>query len=186
MRIVFQERVGPVWMHVVHSLAICTAEANFLAMVLTDPLKNFAGRMRPDYVSRLVEYADFDPNNVSQEVYDTICDMTDHVIVDGRKSFPSGHASITFAGWTVAALFVFTRLFNGNAKVMTFPPAAVLAVAINGIVPAIVAVSRTRDYRHNYGDVLAGAVLGVLCGFTAFVMHFSLKTDVCVWVVVFW
>ena len=164
--------------HEVHALALALLQANMFSMVLTDPMKNYAGRLRPDYVSRLEEVLHFNPHNFTQADLTAACDSTVSKVMDGRRSFPSGHASLTWAGWTVVALYVSVKAFNGERRMgITF--VNLLCVAVNLVVPAWVAISRTRDYRHNFGDVLAGSAIGVFAGVVCFVQHFSLMTDVC-------
>ena len=65
-------------------------------------------------------------------------------------SFPSGHTAASFA--SVAALY-----FAGEKKL--WKPALVLA--------CLIAVSRLYLYVHYPTDVLAGAVIGILCGAAA-------------------
>ena len=161
-----------------HALALSVVQAAMLAMCVTDPMKNYAGRLRPDYVSRLEEVLHFNPHNFTQADLTAACDSTVSKVMDGRRSFPSGHASLTWAGWTVVALFVYVKVFNGERRMgITF--VNLLCVAVNLVVPAWVAISRTRDYRHNFGDVLAGSAIGVFAGFVCFVQHFSLSSAVC-------
>lgn len=67
-----------------------------------------------------------------------------------RFSFPSGHATNAFALGTVAAL--------------SFPAVTPLAGALAGSI----ALSRVLLGRHFLSDVIAGALLGVLVGSTAY------------------
>ena len=71
--------------------------------------------------------------------------------VDGPKasgySFPSGHASVTFAAATV-----FQQHFGWKAAVPTY------------LVASYVAMSRLNDERHWASDVVAGATEGIIIG----------------------
>eukprot|EP01061_Rhynchopus_euleeides_P036325 TRINITY_DN6123_c0_g1_i1.p1 TRINITY_DN6123_c0_g1~~TRINITY_DN6123_c0_g1_i1.p1 ORF type:complete len:290 (+),score=81.05 TRINITY_DN6123_c0_g1_i1:73-942(+) len=176
LRLVVRSRPAG-FVHTAHALVLSIAEAVMVAMCITNPLKNFAGRPRPDYVSRLVEFADFNPRNYTQADLDAICSSDNSRVMDGRRSFPSGHTSMTFAGWTVTAMFVYARLFNGRRTRYTAPLLNVFVVLLNIILPAIVAVSRTRDYRHNHDDIMAGMCIGVLAGVVCFHLHFSLSSE---------
>ena len=174
LRAVFRDaRVG--WLHNAHSVLICVAQGVFFAMCITDPLKNFAGRLRPDYIARLIEFADFPAHNATAADFARICDSDDHRVWDGRRSFPSGHSSLTWAGWTVAALYVYTRVYNGRRWRYSIPSLGFFYVAPCLVLPLVVAVSRTRDNRHNFDDVLAGSLIGIFSGIFAFPMHFSLQ-----------
>ena len=62
-------------------------------------------------------------------------------------SFPSGHASVTFAAATV-----FQQHFGWKAAVPTY------------LVASYVAMSRLRDERHFASDVMAGATEGIIIG----------------------
>jgi len=88
---------------------------------------------------------------------------------DGRKSFPSGHASTAFATmtflslWMAGKMYLFSR--SGGHIWQTF------IVMIPIIAAIIVAVSRVRDYVHDFVDILAGAILGAALG----MFHYFLK-----------
>jgi membrane-associated phospholipid phosphatase len=66
-------------------------------------------------------------------------------------SFPSGHTATAFAVATVAVLFIKNQRFH----------LPILLAAI------LVGYSRVYLGQHFVGDVLAGAVLGILCAFPA-------------------
>ena len=69
-------------LHLLHSVFLASCEAVLFAMCITDPLKNYAGRPRPDYVSRLREEIDFNPRNYTPNIFQEICDSTNSVIKD--------------------------------------------------------------------------------------------------------
>lgn len=105
-----------------------------------------AGRYRPFYAN--------DPDNV-----------------DARLSFPSGHASTSFSGMTFLSLYLFgkTRVFSEHSGA-TFPK--LLGCISPFFVAAFISVSRTMDYHHNFSDILAGAVIGVLSGFLGYFLYY--------------
>ena len=166
--------------HEVHTLALTVGQAVGLAMCVTNPVKVYAARLRPDYVSRLIEFAHFNPHNHTDQDLAVICDSTEHNIFDGRRSFPSGHSSIAFAGWTVVACVVHARVFARRSNVSFL---YLLFVALQLAVPMFVAVSRTRDYRHNYSDIAVGSLIGICSALVCYPQHytkglpFNRKTD---------
>lgn len=78
---------------------------------------------------------------------------------EGRRSFPSGHASTSFAGLGFAALFLAGQLsiFDGAAwawkLTLSFCPL---------VLAAFVAISRVLDFRHHCIDVVVGGFLGLV------------------------
>eukprot|EP01063_Lacrimia_lanifica_P038765 TRINITY_DN8317_c0_g2_i1.p1 TRINITY_DN8317_c0_g2~~TRINITY_DN8317_c0_g2_i1.p1 ORF type:complete len:296 (+),score=69.74 TRINITY_DN8317_c0_g2_i1:60-947(+) len=174
------KRTSRRWHHV-HTLALCVAQAVVLAEVVTNPIKNYAGRHRPDFVPRLIKFMNFDPDAYNlrdpasaAKMMDFVCHSSNQKVWDGMKSFPSGHSSFAFAGWTVVALLLMSGLRLREGSNHGFLKLLVTGAA--AVVPTVVAVSRTRDNRHNYGDVLAGSVIGVAAGAAVYFQHYSLWT----------
>ena len=164
------EQEGYSFAHDAHNIILSTLQSCLLAICLTDPLKNYAGRLRPDYLDRL-KRAHLSPLDLTG-----ICDSTETEVMDGRRSFPSGHASISFAGWTVACLFVFSRIPVRVRSTDVFWRVVILIPIM--MFPSIVAVSRTRDNRHNFSDILAGSCIGVFAGVLIYSLHFYFNAKV--------
>ncbi|KAI9102532.1 phosphatidic acid phosphatase type 2/haloperoxidase [Phlyctochytrium arcticum] len=89
------------------------------AKLFTDAIKFWAGRYRPDFLSRCAWDATL-----------KVCTGDPKIVIEGRRSFPSGHTSSMFAGMVVLALWmagmggVWRRWrdhANGRAKGCTFP-----------------------------------------------------------------
>lgn len=86
------------------------AQAVGANMLLTEATKVAVGRYRPDFLARcepenpgpdfLLQYGN---NTVGNPAYDCLGDNSEDTIEDGRKSFPSGHASFSFTISTYAA-----------------------------------------------------------------------------------
>lgn len=109
------------------------------------------GKLRPDFLARCLPTIDSAGN--------AVCTQTRLAFLDeGRRSFPSGHASTSFAGLGFAALFLAgqLRIFDGEAwawkLTLSFAPI---------VLAAFVAISRVLDFRHHVIDVLVGAILGL-------------------------
>jgi len=139
--------------------------------VLTDAIKDAVGRPRPDFFWRCF------PDGIA--VYDkvttgVICNGIAIVIKEGYKSFPSGHASWSFAGlgflsWYLAGkIAVFDRRGHvGKLCVVVLPL----------LVAAMVAVSRVDDYWHHWQDVCAGGVLGMAVASVCYLQFFPPPSD---------
>eukprot|EP00755_Sulcionema_specki_P033158 Sspe_Gene.100161::Locus_74883_Transcript_1_6_Confidence_0.375_Length_892::g.100161::m.100161/K18693/DPP1, DPPL, PLPP4_5; diacylglycerol diphosphate phosphatase / phosphatidate phosphatase len=147
--------------HIVHHSLLVITQAVCLAIAITEPIKVYAGRYRPDFLDRLRR------EGVNTTYFmESNCDTDSAMIKGGMKSFLSGHTSMSFAGWMAVSLILSTRVplfsrFLLQAGSITFA--------------AIVGVSRTRDYRHHFADVTAGAMLGIITAYVSFTMHFTRK-----------
>jgi len=136
---------------------------------LTQFIKISVGRPRPDFITRCnPRNGTIDPTFGLSTA--AVCTQIDYAILrDGFKSFPSGHSSMSFAGMGFLAFYFAGkyRLFDKKGhtlKVWIF--AAPLACA------AFVAISRTMDYRHHWGDVLAGSLLGLCVSYFCYRQYY--------------
>ncbi|URE46608.1 Lipid phosphate phosphatase [Musa troglodytarum] len=122
--------------------------------MLTDAVKDAVGRPRPDFFWRCFP--------VGKEVSDTVTTRAighgrKGMIKDGHKSFPSGHAS-----WSFAGLGFFSWYLAG--KIQAFDRRGHIAklclVFLPLLVACMVSISLVNDYLHHRGDVFAGGLLG--------------------------
>ena len=106
--------------------------------------KVFAGRPRPHFYERVA---------LGEEN-------------DAWKSFPSGHSSTIFAGMVYSSM-----LIAGQLKIFSNSHESwkMFIVIIPWFVAGTVAISRTRDYHHNFSDILGGTLIDV---FVALVVYF--------------
>jgi membrane-associated phospholipid phosphatase len=117
------------------------AEAIMTSAALTELAKNVFGRQRPVYVAGAPE--------------------------DDRKSFFSGHSSLTLASTTYAGLYLHQHVFAlWRAEGQSFawwevPPLAGL-VALSFYIP----YTRYEDNRHHLSDILTGAAVGTAMAVT--------------------
>ncbi|OWM86285.1 hypothetical protein CDL15_Pgr011109 [Punica granatum] len=127
--------------------------AVLITAVITDAIKDATGRPRPDFFWRCF------PDGV--EAYDkgggVKCHGKDSVIKEGHKSFPSGHASWSFAGLGFLSLYLSGKIkaFDRNGHV-----AKLCIVFLPLLAASLVAVTRVDDYWHHWQDVFAGGLLG--------------------------
>ncbi|KIK59826.1 hypothetical protein GYMLUDRAFT_226813 [Collybiopsis luxurians FD-317 M1] len=144
-----------------------------LGLALTGSITQFVkitvGRPRPDIIDRCQPVAgSVDPAWGLSSVL--ICTQTDtHILRDGFRSFPSGHSSMSFAGLGFLAFYLAGKLhlFDhkghvGKAWVSLSPFAGA----------ALVAISRTMDYRHHWHDVVAGSLLGIIMAFFSYRQYY--------------
>ncbi|KAI9018652.1 phosphatidic acid phosphatase type 2/haloperoxidase [Phycomyces nitens] len=153
-------------LHDFHSglLGLCLGLS--MTIMITDIIKITAGRARPDMLDRCQP-----PPDVTDPVYGlldyTVCTTPSDsaIMIDGFKSFPSGHSSFSFAGLGFLSFYLGgkIRMFDERGHTWKgFVFAAPLAGAI------LVAISRTRDYRHHWQDVLVGGLLGLCSAYFAY------------------
>ncbi|GAA6019800.1 hypothetical protein JCM10207_003700 [Rhodosporidiobolus poonsookiae] len=143
-----------------------------LTTVFTQVVKICVGRPRPDVIDRCqpIEGA---ANKavyglaVAAEICTTPID--DHKMLDGFRSFPSGHSSFAWAG-----LGFFTLYLAGKLHLFDRRSYALKAwIAITPPIGAtLIAVSRTMDYRHHATDVIAGSILGALIAILTYHLYY--------------
>nr|XP_026494147.1 phospholipid phosphatase 5 [Vanessa tameamea] len=125
--------------------------------VLTDTVKLIVGRPRPDFFYRCF------PDGIETPELQCTGDISD--IMEGRKSFPSGHSSLSFCSLGIASAWICGRL--GTISRKRGSGARVLTTIIPLVMAGCIALSRTCDYHHHWQDVLVGSTLGftvsVLC-----------------------
>ena len=101
--------------------------------------------------------------------------------IKSYQSFPSGHSATAFCGFTFMALYLCGKIHmwsvqQGYIQGSTKPKLLqgnlwkILFVCLPILAASLIAVSRTRDYHHNYSDIVAGSALGV---FSACIVYFS-------------
>ncbi|XP_074039043.1 phospholipid phosphatase 5 [Leptinotarsa decemlineata] len=127
--------------------------------VITSVLKLSIGRPRPNFFLRC--FPDGYGTNIDQ------CTGEYRGMMDGRKSFPSAHASFAFTSMVYLTLHLWRiidwktpRFLRGLYVFLFFMPL---------LVATLIAVSRTVDYHHHYSDVIGGALLGSTI---AYIIHY--------------
>lgn len=126
--------------------------------VLTDALKNYIGRHRPDFIARCQPLADA-PLDVYVLAKD-VCTTEDlDKLHDGFRTTPSGHSLISFAGLHYLTLWLMGQFIVGNPLVGTW---RVLLSFVPTLGATLIALTRTQDYRHHFVDIVIGALIGIV------------------------
>lgn len=120
------------------------AQAMCLTLLITEVLKLTVARPRPNFFS----YCGWD-NDAHK------CTGKTAHKRDARLSFPSGHASNSFAAGTWMCLFLST-LLNRRPEIWW-----ILIRMLPVFVAAFISATRITDYMHHVSDVIAGSVLGI-------------------------
>jgi len=151
----------------IHHAALALWAGRSLTRFATECLKNRIGRLRPDFLARC-----------KWDAAAKACTGKSVNILDGRRSFPSGHSSTAFAGMTFLSLWLagqtaawcFAAPVSGRAA--TASRLGRFTLALLPLAYAIwVAVSRLEDNRHHKEDVIAGALIGALCSGICYLIY---------------
>ncbi|KAL8105898.1 hypothetical protein AgCh_029632 [Apium graveolens] len=136
-----------------HHSVLGLLSAVLITGVITDSIKNAVGRPRPDFFWRCFP----DGKDFYDQFGNVVCHGKTNEIREGHKSFPSGHASWSFAGLGFLSLYLAGKLaaFNRRGHVTKL-----CIVLLPLLAATLVCVSRVDDYRHHWQDVSAGGLLG--------------------------
>ncbi|PYH37429.1 phosphatase PAP2 family protein [Aspergillus neoniger CBS 115656] len=149
--------------------------ALMLTSLITDIIKNAAGRPRPDLISRCLPRKGT-PKDLL--VSWTVCTQTnEHILQEGWRSFPSGHSSFSFGGLGYLSLFL-------SGQMHVFRPRTDLCRCLVAFAPLLcallVAISRLDDYRHDVYDVTCGSLLGLMVAYFSYRRYYpALRSVTC-------
>jgi diacylglycerol diphosphate phosphatase/phosphatidate phosphatase len=144
---------------------------------LTEWVKVTVGRLRPDFLSRCDPVV---PSNLplttggSSLWLGGACRGSERLVMDGRKSFPSGHSSLSFAGLGFISLYLI-----GQWRLMAVQDGASASpwswMVVSGPLATalFVAMSRIVDYRHHWQDVTVGSLLGIIVTFLIYRLYYG-------------
>ncbi|XP_073954852.1 phospholipid phosphatase 5-like [Choristoneura fumiferana] len=132
-----------------------------ITAMITEVIKLSVGRPRPDFFYRCY------PNGKITKDLHCVGDVRE--IMEGRKSFPSGHSSFAFASLGFLSLWIYGKLklkWRGNvARVFCCVPPMLTAT--------IIAASRVYDNHHHWEDVLAGSVIGSVSSYFCYSYYYN-------------
>ncbi|RKP01554.1 hypothetical protein CXG81DRAFT_18661 [Caulochytrium protostelioides] len=166
-----------------NSVLLGAALALIGSQCVTAVLKHWASRLRPDFLARCAWDA------ARQQ-----CTGDPATVRDGRRSWPSGHASASFAtmvfiaAWVAGKTGVWWSLASERARAADRRAGTAFArdgqAAVHGrvwtlvlaVLPLLlcswIAITRTTDYRHFPSDVASGAVIGAVSAGVAYRLYF--------------
>jgi len=131
------------WDWHVASLGLILSQA--ITWVITDSIKLTVGRPRPDLIDRCQPPAgatNAQPYGLA--TWEICTDLSE--LKDGFRSFPSGHSSSAFAGLGFLTFYLAAKLHVFDRRGYTAPAWIAMSPLLGA---ALVAVSRTMDYRHH-------------------------------------
>jgi diacylglycerol diphosphate phosphatase/phosphatidate phosphatase len=135
---------------------------------VTDVLKNWTGRCRPDFLARCVPKE----NLLSNVLYTAkqVCTTTDKAkLLDGFRTTPSGHSSMSWSSFGYISLWLNGQLNSSHVhqgawrSILAFLPC---------LLAFYVALSRTQDYRHHFIDIVLGSSLGSFIAWWSYRRYF--------------
>lgn len=134
--------------------------------LITSILKISIGRLRPDFMKRCKA------NDLAASS-GIICNPDSiGTLLQGRKSFPSGHSSTAFSGLAYLSLFIFynTRTIDSGAS-------RILLVILPIMGATFVGISRLNDYRHHWEDIVVGALMGIAAAYSCYRQYNQLEYE---------
>jgi len=135
------------------------------------------GRPRPDFIARCNPF----PNATNGHFFGlanvtTVCQtpVTDPLIVDGMRSFFSGHACLSSAGLGYNSLYWAGKLQLFNRRAYTSKGWLVFTPLLGSIV---ICLTRLTDHRHHLRDVTVGFFFGLLPAYIFYRQFFPSLED---------
>ena len=131
------------------------------AFVLVCFIKVRVGRLRPDFVARCMPTGE--PAH---------CTGSAAIVMEGRKSFPSGHSALSFGGLAFLSLALLAALSQ-----LTTPRLGgvwkAMIVALPWLIALHIALSRLQDFWHHWQDILVGTFIGNFAAILAMRLRFA-------------
>jgi membrane-associated phospholipid phosphatase len=161
------------------SAGLCLSVA--LGFAVTNALKVSVGAFRPDFAARCWPPDGASPRWAAPGRPECAPSANPRAVAEGRKSFPSGHASMAFSGLAYASAYVATKLRVFDGSLATDPSRASTPRLLCALAPvalaAAVAVSRERDYWHHAEDARVGSAVGAVSAGIAWALKRPVATS---------
>ena len=140
--------------------------------VITDILKVWIARPRPDFLERCGPK----PGTPMHTLVDiSVCTgpLGESVLIDGLRSTPSGHSSISFSGLLYLTLWLLGQFKLLQPRSSSRYIYNYLVVFSPLLLATYVALSRTQDYRHHFADIILGSFLGITFAWWSYHHYFN-------------
>ena len=133
-------------------------------LALTNAIKLTVGRPRPNFVARCWQTTNLAtvaalPGGGGLPGYPVCTNPDAAEVKEGRKSFPSGHVSLTAAGQLFLCAFLLRRTRPSGQEQGGAFGRLVLAL-LPALVTLLVSITRMRDYWHHPTDCIGAALIG--------------------------
>lgn len=129
-----------------------------VAGVITDILKNWVGRPRPDFLERCGA-PEGTPLDLFVDISVCTAPLGELRLIDGMRLTPLGHSLISFSAFLFLAMWIFGQL-QLSVNVASKPVYLYILSLLPLILAAYVALSRVQDYRHHFLDIVLGMLIG--------------------------
>lgn len=166
-------------LHHTHNLVLGGLTAIAMTQLTTNVLKASFGRLRPDFRDRYRHascqgLAPRSPVVDCDEVRAGGFELPDDEYLEGYRSFPSGHASSTFAFATYLSLWLGSELVWAEDAGAIEASLGSLGIGALYAGALYTAATRLSDNRHHPEDVAVGAALGASIAAASWFLHFDL------------
>ncbi|GFO47910.1 phospholipid phosphatase 1 [Plakobranchus ocellatus] len=142
------------WLAAAYNAIAVFLFGSVVTQFLTELGKHSVGRLRPHFLS----LCNPDLEKCSGYMTEFVCRSKDiNMLREARLSFPSGHSSFALYSAVYLILYLEGRLAC-RAVVLAKPLVQLFFFAL----ALYTCLSRISDYKHHWGDVLAGALLGTV------------------------
>jgi len=98
-----------------------------------------------------------------------------HAVDEARRSFPSGHSSLSAAGLGFLTLYLYGKLGCFRRGPSETRLGAWVVATVPAFAACVIGASRVADNKHHPFDVLAGLAIGFAMAAGAFLQHYSLS-----------
>lgn len=167
--LIIPEQIGNIYVNIGYFLFGLLA-----TNLITNTGKLTIGRLRPNFLSVCKPNIGNPYSNLCSSLSKTYlipgrdftCNETNlKEVLDAKKSFPSGHSSLSFYSMVFLALFI-NHIWNFYITGKLFPK--VIQVGLVSFA-FFVALSRSTDNKHHPTDILTGSLIGIICAIITFV-----------------
>lgn len=127
-----------------------------LNTLFTNYIKNWIGRLRPDFLARC-EPKEGLPKDTLLNAVDVCTTQKVERLLEGFRTTPSGHSSESFSGLGYLYLWLSGQLITSHPQTGLWRKIVAFLPVLGAM---LIALSRTQDYRHHFVDVILGSVIG--------------------------